>query len=242
MNLAIDIGNSFAKAAVFEKGQLVETFQSAKNDPDFIKPVLTAYPQIDSAIMTSSQPESESVENQLKKLMKYYIRFRPDVAVPIKNMYETPASLGSDRLAAAVGAHSTYPESDVLIVDFGTAITIDVVTKGGEFLGGNISPGATTRFRALHDYTTTLPLLSLPEETQLIGGSSAQAIEGGVVNGILFEIEGYISRLSEKYDGLRVIFTGGDGNYFAKKLKNTIFATCDLVVLGLNTILEYNAD
>ena len=126
-------------------------------------------------------------------------------------------------------------------MDFGTAITIDLVTAAGEFKGGNISPGAMTRFRALHDYTSKLPLRSLSDDTMLISTNSNQAVESGVINGIVYEIEGYITRLSQDYEDLKIIFTGGDGNFFAKRLKNTIFAIYDLVVYGLNRILEYNA-
>lgn len=154
--------------------------------------------------------------------------------------------MGRDRLAAAVGANAIYPENDVLIFDFGTAITIDIVTKEGEFLGGNISPGVQSRFRALHDYTARLPLLSMPGDPgvaiPLVADSTDDAITSGVINGIQFEIEGYIEQLSASHDSLKIIFTGGDGIFFAKRLKNTIFATYDLVVHGLNRILEYNAD
>jgi type III pantothenate kinase len=98
-----------------------------------------------------------------------------------------------------------------------------------------------TRFRALHEYTSRLPLRSLSEDAVLIAGDSNQAVESGVVNGIVYEIEGYVARLSEEYDDLKIIFTGGDSNFFAKRLKNTIFATYDLVAFGLNRILEHNA-
>ena len=130
-----------------------------------------------------------------------------------------------------------------MLADCGTAITVDMVSAAGEFLGGNISPGAASRFRALHEYTCSLPLRALrPGETELLGRDTFSAIESGVIDGIVYEIEGYIGRLSARYPDLRIIFTGGDGNFFAKRVKNPIFATYDLVVYGLNRILEYNAD
>ncbi len=136
-----------------------------------------------------------------------------------------------------------YPGNNVLIVDFGTAITFDFVSAEGEFLGGNISPGAATRFRALHHFTDTLPLCSFPQQEKptLLGDSTRSAIESGVVNGIVYEIEGYIRDLEQRYEDLRIVFTGGESDFFAKRLKNTIFATYDLVAYGLNRILEYNA-
>ncbi len=242
MNLAIDIGNTLAKAAVFEREQVVDTFRSETPDAAFVESMFRAYPAIDAAILVSSRDNCFEVEQAVKKRVRRYIRFGADVPVPVKNLYDTPQTLGCDRLAAAVGANALYPGSNVLIADFGTAITIDIVTAQGEFLGGNISPGATTRFKALHDYTDRLPMGSLDGQVALIGKNSQQAVESGVVNGIVYEIEGYIERFSREYADLRIIFTGGDGNFFAKKVKNPIFAIYDLVVYGLNRILEYNAD
>lgn len=242
MNLAIDIGNTHIKAAVFEDGQLVETFKSKVADGAFVEGVFEAYPDIDRAILSSVRSEFAEVENALKSRVKHYMRFDHDTPIPIRNLYGTPQTLGGDRLAAAVGANAIYPGANVMIVDFGTAITIDLVTNKGEFLGGNISPGADARLRALHDYTSNLPLCENTWDTVLLGRNSQEAICSGVLNGILYEIEGYIARLEQEYEELKIIFTGGDGKYFAKRLKNTIFATYDLVVHGLNRIMEYNAN
>ena len=193
-------------------------------------------------MIVSSRDTDEELERFLEQRMKRFLRFDQNVPVPIVNRYATPGTLGADRLAAAVGANTIYPNIDILIVDFGTAITIDVVS-GGEFLGGNITPGAAIRFKALHHFTKKLPLCSLNDNpTELFGNTSVSAIECGVVNGIVYEIEGYIRDLQRKYSDLRIIFTGGDSNFFAKRLKNTIFATYDLVAYGLNRILEYNAE
>ena len=229
MNLAIDIGNSLAKLAVIENGQVV----------DFLK--LDANPAIDAAIAISCRTADSEVESLLRRRLRRFLRFDRSVPVPIENRYATPETLGPDRLAAAVGAWTLYPGRNILIVDFGTAITIDFVSERGEYLGGNISPGADTRFRALNRFTDTLPLCSFPQQEKptLLGNSTA--IESGVVNGIVYEIEGYIRDLEQRYEDLRIVFTGGESDFFAKRLKNTIFATYDLVAYGLNRILEYNA-
>ena len=129
----------------------------------------------------------------------------------------------------------------VLIVDFGTAVTIDLVTADNTFRGGCISPGMKTRFRALHDYTACLPLCGPTESGELQGLTTEEAIRLGVMNSLTFEIEGYMARMEKKIDDLCVIFTGGDAKYFAKRIKNTIFANCNLVFCGLDRILEYNA-
>lgn len=243
MNLAIDIGNSLAKLAVIENGQVVDFLKTDRPDAAFVAGVLDANPAIDAAIAMSCRAADSEVESLLKRRLRRFLRFDRSVPVPIENCYATPETLGPDRLAAAVGAWTLYPGRNILIVDFGTAITIDFVTERGEYLGGNISPGADTRFRALNRFTGTLPLCSLPQQEKptLLGDSTRSAIESGVVNGIVYEIEGYIRDLEQRYEDLRIVFTGGESDFFAKRLKNTIFATYDLVAYGLNRILEYNA-
>lgn len=241
MNLAVDIGNTLIKMAVVDKGQVVDTFKTERGEKGYIDSVFEAYPGINSAIMVCSGGESPEIERVLIEKLGGFMLFTNQIPVPIENLYATPKTLGCDRLAAAVGANALYPDSNVLIVDFGTAITIDFVNSQNQYLGGNISPGAGLRFRALHEYTNALPLLSFSDEVALIGDTTQSAIINGVINGVVFEVEGYISEFEKKYDDLRVIFTGGDGNFFAKRLKNPIFATYDLVVYGLNRILEYNA-
>ena len=242
MNLAIDIGNTLAKLAVIDDGQVVDFQKTQKIDSAFVEKILEENPEIEAAIIVSTGEYETAWEQMLEKRMKRFIRFGAETPIPIENGYATPQTLGLDRLAAAVAANALYPNSNVLIVDFGTAITVDFVSAEGRFLGGNISPGAATRFRALHHFTKRLPLCELDEESvRLLGNSTRTAIESGVVNGIVYEIEGYIRDLQQRYNNLRIIFTGGESDFFAKRLKNTIFATYDLVAYGLNRILEYNA-
>ena len=242
MNLAIDIGNTLAKLAVIDDGQGVDFQKTEKIDSAFVEKILEENPEIEAAIIVSTGEYETAWEQMLEKRMKRFIRFGAETPIPIENGYATPQTLGLDRLAAAVAANALYPNSNVLIVDFGTAITVDFVSAEGRFLGGNISPGAATRFRALHHFTKRLPLCELDEDSvRLLGNSTRTAIESGVVNGIVYEIEGYIRDLQQRYNNLRIIFTGGESDFFAKRLKNTIFATYDLVAYGLNRILEYNA-
>jgi type III pantothenate kinase len=238
VNLTIDIGNTFIKMALFEEGQIVDVFRMEEFDEGVITAIFNDNPLIDKAIVVDSRARGSSLEEFVAARVKTFIHFDHTVTVPIRNGYATPDTLGYDRLAAAVGAHTIYPNNPVLIVDFGTAITFDVVTAEGEFLGGNISPGARSRLRALHDYTGNLPLLSLVDDVTLIGRTTATAIGNGVALGILFETESYIASLQAEYSEIKTIFTGGDANYFAKLVKNPIFATSDLVFYGLNAILE----
>ena len=205
-----------------------------------LEELLSEWP-VRRAVVASTRGEVDDVAAMLRGRVDYLLEFTSQTPVPIGNAYLTPETLGRDRLAAAVGATVLYPGENVLIVDFGTAVTIDLVTADNTFRGGCISPGVKTRFRALHHFTRKLPLCELIDREVFMGRDTVSAIEGGIVNGIVYEVEGYIRDLERKYDGLRIIFTGGDSNFFAKRVKKPIFATYDLVAYGLNRILEYNA-
>lgn len=241
MNLTIDMGNTRVKYAVFDGGTVVSDGCSEEFDEAVIDRILAAHPGITQAIVATTRGPVDDTVALVRRRIGRCLRLSPQLPLPIRNGYTTPETLGEDRLAAAVGAASLYPGRNLLIVDFGTAITIDQVSADGVFRGGNISPGVQMRFRALHDYTAALPLCESCEDQTLLGRSTVEAIRQGVMNGIAFEIEGYIARLAPEIDALSIIFTGGDAKFFVKRIKNTIFAHCDLVFLGLNRILEYNA-
>ena len=242
MNLAIDIGNTLAKLAIIDGGQVVDFLKTEQIDTAYIEKLLKANPGIDAAVIVSSRDTDEELERFLEQRMKRFLRFDQNVPVPIVNRYATPGTLGADRLAAAVGANTIYPNSDILIVDFGTAITVDYVSGDGTYRGGAISPGMGMRFQALHRYTARLPLCRETAEERLYGTTTTSCIEQGVMNGIAFEIEGYIARFRRENADICIIFTGGAAKNFAKRIKNAIFADCELVFLGLNRILEFNAE
>jgi type III pantothenate kinase len=258
INLTVDIGNTSVKAALFEGGRLVETLGREGSPP--VEGWLRSGRGggcFDGAIVASTKREVVEIEEEIRRRGGFFLKLDHTTPVPVKNLYASPQTLGADRLAAAVGAHTLYPGRTVLVVDFGTAITFDIVTAAGEYLGGNISPGAGSRFRALHEFTGSLPLLGLPagEEEPLRRPLAATppgdgnfpardtktAIESGVVTGIVAETERYIERAREKFGAIETIFTGGDADYFAERVKFPIFASSDLVFQGLNAILEYNA-
>ena len=239
MNLIIDIGNSRIKVAVVDGSEQVEIFVFEQLEKSDLQRVVSLYPAVDKAIVASTAQPTALAAEWLREMGLYVVEMSGSTPVPLRNGYLTPETLGVDRLAAAVGA-SQMVEGDCLIVDFGTAITIDLVVDG-EFRGGNISPGMRTRFRALHDYTSRLPECGATDEILPIGRTTSQAIEQGVMQGITYEIEGYIDAFLSNNVKLSIIFTGGDAKCFVKRIKNAIFAKCDLVVCGLNTILEYNA-
>jgi type III pantothenate kinase len=242
MNLIIDIGNSRAKAAVVDNGTVLRSYVVDSIDGEWLETLLNEHPSIQHAILCSTRGDEERVYQLLRASIAHVICFAPATTpTPLTIHYHTPATLGADRLAASVGASELYPDCDLMIVDFGTAITIDFV-EDGAFKGGNISPGVTTRFRALADYTAKLPLCYATDEVLEYGRTTKEAIEQGVMRGVENEIRGYCEVFMQKKRKKCIIFTGGDAKYFAKRIKNTIFADCELVILGLSRILDYNAE
>ncbi len=240
MNLIVDIGNTLAKVAVVHQGEIVENFSAQKLEELPLREIVTKY-NIERSIVASTRGDATDAQALLEQVVGHSLLFDSSVEVPIGIVYSTPHTLGRDRVAAAVGAAAEYPARNIMIVDFGTAITIDLVSEEGIFEGGFISPGVTTRFRALNEFTASLPLCSPELPSDEIAISTKAAITQGVMNGIKYEIEGYIDQFSKKKCNLFVIFSGGDSIFFDKQIKNAIFADPDLVIKGLDRILDYNA-
>ena len=239
MNLIIDIGNSSTKYAILDDNTLIATERVENLSVGIAHEILHKYSVERSIVSAVGTIDEEAFEMLSKKIPILY--FSSTTSIPIKNCYATPATLGADRLAAAVGANELFPNNNVLSIDSGTAITYDFVNRKGEYLGGAISPGITTRLKALHHFTAKLPEVPFNENYQLIGKNTQDSILAGVMNGVVNEVDGYIASLKEKYVDLLVLFTGGDAFFFEKKLKNSIFVHPNLVILGLNRILNYNA-
>lgn len=240
MNLAIDIGNTRNKFALIRQNTVVDIIVEDNLSIPVLKDILTTHPKIDSAILSAVKNIDSSILSFLSTELDYFIELNENTSIPIENLYETKNTLGKDRLAAVIGANNIYPDSNVLVIDMGTAITYDFINKSNQFLGGTISPGLEMRFKALNHFTDKLPLLQKNETFNTIGKTTSEAIISGVQNGIIFEIEGYINELKSKHNDLKIILTGGDAIFFDKNLKNTIFVNLNLNYIGLNTILEYN--
>ena len=240
MNLTIDIGNSFAKVAVFDKNQIIDKAAFEILEVVNVEKIVNTYNEIDKCILSSVKQPDESLIDYLQYIMSVCIELNGFTPLPFQNLYESKATQGCDRVAAIAGAQIVFPGKDVLVIDAGTTITFDFLDANGIYRGGNISPGMETRFKALHTFTLKLPLLSKREVENLLGRNTNQAIESGVQSGIIYEIEGYISALKKDFRNLKIILTGGDADFFANKFKNIIFVEPNLVLIGLNSILEYN--
>jgi type III pantothenate kinase len=238
MNLAIDYGNSAAKVGIFDHQNLVEkrTLSSAENVQNF----LDSFPS-ENVIISSVNFDPEKIASWSTKAKRQII-LSHSLPLPIQNLYATPATLGVDRIAGVCGAQQIFPHQHCLVIDAGTCVTYDFLDNEGKFYGGGISPGLTMRFRAVHTFTAKLPLVSPTETPGLIGDSTETCIQSGVINGLLAELDGIINQYTQKFDGLRVILCGGDAVFFENKLKASIFASPELVLIGLNSILNYNVN
>jgi len=240
MLLAIDIGNTRIKAAVFEANTLIGTIVFSKEEFVFrITFILELHPKITTIIVAA-------VGNLEKKLFSSFenrlsiIFISHESKFPFQNLYATPTTLGIDRMVLAAGAVISFPAQNRLIIDAGTCITYDFVDENNNYLGGAISPGIRIRYEALHQQTAKLPLLSKTYPENFIGNSTEESIHSGVVTGVIHEIDGFIEEYRSQYAKFIIILTGGDAEFLAKRLKNTIFANSNFLLESLNQTFQYN--
>lgn len=241
-NLIVDIGNTAVKLAVADNSGVVEKLADGSASFEAGRAFLAKHSGLPRAIVSSVRGEDDAVAAQVRSLLPNAVTLTPHTPLPIRNLYASPETLGNDRLAAAVGASVRFPRCNVLAVDAGTAITYELVSARGEYLGGNISVGIALRFRSLHAFTARLPLCGIADDYPMLGSSTREAITAGVLNGVVYEVEVNIDQFALKYSNLQVVFTGGDADFLAKRVKRTIFVDYDLVLIGLNRILEHYAE
>jgi type III pantothenate kinase len=237
MNIAIDIGNTSVKAGLFKNSALKEVYHGLSINalPELVQQLGVA-----NCIISSVSQDAQLIFQQLQPYLQKVIVLDHQLPIPVINEYETPQTLGKDRLAAVAGATAVHPNTDCLVIDLGTCITYDCIRANGHYLGGSISPGLRMRFKALHTFTARLPLIEPEDEVGLTGRNTRDAILSGVIHGMTAEIEGIISKYQTIFPEIDVIFCGGDANFFESKIKQRIFVIPELVLIGLNRILEHN--
>lgn len=244
MNLVIDIGNTYIKTGIFEEKKIISHQKLQRKDfVKFLQQLKTEYPKIENA-MVSHVGKMEAEWGKFLQKEFSIVEFSAHTKLPFKNTYQTPETLGLDRIALMAAAFEKYPHKNVLVIDAGTCITYDFLDKTGKYHGGAISPGLNMRFMALNTFTDRLPLLS-PENSaaflsNFLGKSTFESIQVGVQRGVLQEIWGFIEAYDKKFRDLTVILTGGDAQILFKSIKNTIFAPSYFLLEGLNSILEFN--
>ena len=240
VNLVIDIGNTLQKLAVFdESGKIVKFLQEKQLSVPILEEVLACYP-VRSAIVSSVGKDDEELFHWLGCRVKL-VRFSSECRLPINMRYATPETLGTDRIANAVGANALYPGENVLSIMAGTCLVADFVNADGEYLGGSIAPGMRMRFQALSQFTARLPLVDPESIDYFIGDDTRGSILSGVINGMAREIDGLIAQYEEAFSGLKVLFSGGDSELLQKFIKKRIFAAPNPTLFGLYKILVLNA-
>jgi len=239
MDLILDLGNTNKKLAVFKNGKLIRLKQYPFFNLEIIHDFINRYPGINRCIIASVITYPQSVRDFLDRKFQF-LEFSDLTPLPVLNQYRSKATLGKDRLAAAVAAANQFPGKNILVINAGTCITYDFINSGKEYLGGAISPGIQMRLQALHTFTGKLPLITFKSNDILIGNTTERSILSGVLFGTIAEIEGIAAQYQEQFPGLVIILSGGDVKYFYKRLKISIFAYPNIVIHGLYQILDFN--
>tara|TARA_B100000524_G_scaffold346884_1_gene247832 strand:+ start:117 stop:842 length:726 start_codon:yes stop_codon:yes gene_type:complete len=239
MNLVIDLGNNFFKLGIFNNSDLIYNFHS-KNDSieSEILKILSEYEFINHVLI--SNVSKININHLFKNINLKLYNLSSDLSLPFKISYVNQKLLGNDRIALAAAAVKFYPNSNSLIIDAGTCITIDVINQNNIFLGGSISPGINMRYKSLKNQTANLPELEMSDEFNFPGDSTIASIHSGVVGGVCHEIKGIINKINSDYDNLNIILTGGDAKFLSKTLKIPIFANQFFILHGLNSIINLN--
>ncbi len=239
MVLTVDVGNTRIKAAVFEGNTVLESFVFEKKELEKkIEKILKKFQNCSDLVVASvGNVEKQSFLNLERRLNIHFLTHED--TFPFINKYATPKTLGIDRMVLAAGATLQFPKQNRLVIDAGTCITYDFIDESDNYLGGAISPGLRLRYEALHNYTAKLPLLGLEAPESYIGDTTAQAIHSGVVNGFVYEVDGFIDEYRTNFSNFIIILTGGDTDFLAKRLKNTIFANSNFLLESLNQTFQY---
>lgn len=229
----LDIGNTRIKAAVFNlDGKMIEHayFLTLVNAIDWL------HGHNVNRLLSASVAQAELPP--VKGIETYSLTYKS--LLPFDNHYQTPETLGVDRIAVMAAAATEFPNQAVLVFDIGTCMTIDLLHPDGRYFGGNISPGLEMRWKAMHTFTQRLPLASAEDYGELMGSNTLSALSSGVISGMRHEIEGYMHTFGEQFEDLQVVFCGGDLSHFDKPFKYKIFAAPDFVLRGLYYLLLLN--
>lgn len=236
-SIAIDIGNTGGKYGVFEQDALVS--QGFFKEEEGLPQEVTSQ-TFDHAIIASVSGSAAQIKAGLS-VSGSIIELSGQTALPISNAYQTPQTLGADRIAGAIAANYFFPGRNCLVIDAGTAITYDFVDAQGCYQGGGIAPGIQMKFKALHNFTRRLPLVQeINTDFPLIGKTTQESLQSGVLGGTVAEVDGIIRAYQQESDHLVVILCGGDAGFFESNVKHTIFVIPELVLIGLQRILRHN--
>ena len=236
MNIAVDQGNSRIKIGFFEGNQLTEKIEQSSVD-DIVSTIVNAGPE--HVVIGTVGRDGNKLANILEEKIPI-VRVNSTIPLPFFNKYQTPQTLGPDRIAIAAAAIDKFPQENCLAISMGTCITYNFIDKDSNFMGGAISPGIHMKLKALHNFTANLPLVEVVDFKGIYGQTTEDSILCGVLLGTLSEIDGMIENYLTKFADLKIIICGGDASFFETKLKASIFVNPDLVLFGLHKILQHN--
>lgn len=241
MKLIIDKGNTRTKIAVFKGGDMLFLNAVKALDMSLIYELFSKYEIKNTIFSTVSGKEKEDILNYISNNSKLFM-MSEDLHLPIQMNYSPKYTLGNDRIAAVVGAREIFPAKSVLVIDAGSCICIDFVNDKSEYKGGSISLGFEMKTKALNTFTAALPLIDLDnKKVSVCSNNTIDCIKSGIVNGTLFEIKGMIEYYSKQESSeFKIVLTGGDAKFIAENIENEIIVEENLVLKGLNIILDYN--
>lgn len=241
--IVLDFGNTRMKAGVFANGELRNEIAVDRQDAESaIKELFSSSEVQDVAAVTVER----NVEEMLQRLCEEEEMNKPFVInhntpMPFGNSYETPETLGMDRIVNVAGAMEMTDEYPVLVIDAGTAITYDYLDADGVYQGGGISPGISLRFRALNEFTARLPKVEADGLPNLVGKTTDESIKSGVVNGVLGELQEVVNKYRKLSGGkLQVYMTGGDADFLGNHLENINFVSSNLLLRGIQAVFAFN--
>jgi len=253
MILAIDIGNTHTEVGIFREETLLQSWRIGTGMhrtedelivfiTQFLGQKQLALKDIHGLAIASVVPNMTQI---FLKMSQKYFSIEPllvddTIDLGIKINYEPPSNVGADRLCNAVGAFTKYGGS-VLVVDFGTATTLDVVDKGGAYIGGAITQGLESAALSLYEKTSKLPKIPLKFPEHVIGNRTDLSMQAGIMYGSVKMIDGLIELFKkELMDEPNVIATGGLASVISKKSQYIQYLEPDLVLQGLKIIYDRN--
>jgi type III pantothenate kinase len=241
MNLIIDIGNTRTKIAVINEVTIIKKIVVSGISKSLLEDIKDTFNIQGIILSTVKSAVDKNVIDTINDWGKLFIQLSHETNLPIQNDYKTPKTLGQDRIASVIGATHLFPNEHCLAIDVGTCVTYDFINANQTYIGGSISPGLSMRYRAMHEFTASLPLLNKQRLNTFVGYNTVTSMQTGVDYGLSFEVQGFIQKYFTNFGQIKVIMTGGDAEYLASMVKYKIFVNPDLVLIGLNKILIYNA-
>lgn len=242
MLLAIDIGNTNINLGLFKGKRLIRRYSIPTKEKKYyayLKKIFI-HRKINDAIICSVVPDASKIlEKDLKRLLgkRAYI-IGKNIKVPIVNLYRKPQQVGQDRLVNAYVGIKLYG-APLIVVDFGTAVTFDVISKNREYLGGMILPGLEISLDALAQRTALLPKIKLEKPKEFIGRDTKNSMLSGIVYGFASLTDNLAIRIKKKIGkNAKVIGTGGDIKLISRYCKQLDKIDRDLTLKGLNLIYK----